>query len=142
MSDEKPKYTNEQIAGYITSVVRGATNTGRDYATIIVDGREYTAWDQTDIGVAEAAQQGNTYIRAEASNKEGSRYWTIRRLNPTDPPAQSHGQAQASPLSMSAQEIRATALKAATALMVGKDAEDVLNTARQFELYVIGNDIA
>ena len=83
---EKAKYTNVDVAGFITSAVRAETKNGRAYATVILDGSEYTAWDESDIQQADLAAQAQAYVKAESSNKEGSKYWTIRKIIPVNAP--------------------------------------------------------
>ena len=163
---EKAKYTNVDVAGFSTSAVRAETKNGRAYATVILDGSEYTAWDESDIQQADLAAQAQAYVKAESSNKEGSKYWTIRKIIPVNAPEGATipttglnlpipGGSSLSPFQASfkpdtaakiaedrANWVRERALQvAADMLDKGTPVADLTTYAREVELYLLGTDL-
>lgn len=75
-------YVYENITGVLQSATRKTNQNGREFMEAIIDGREYTIWDDPLKGAAESAV--GLHISGSVRRKEGSRYWQLMNFSPVD----------------------------------------------------------
>jgi hypothetical protein len=133
----KAKYINKTVEGVITSVVFKQSQSQRSYSVIVLDGQEYTCWDDTVGQIAQTAIDHR--VSAKVSQKEGTSYWNIRGIDVLGPATTTQDTPADEGLS-----IRIAALHAASRVYAGTstgNAEVITALARSFEIYLMGLDV-
>ena len=80
-----PDYQYAEISGVVESVTRGVNQNNRPYATVVVSGVDYSAWEPFVMQQAEMMQQAGCAIRGKARSKimpngSAGKFWTITEL--------------------------------------------------------------
>jgi hypothetical protein len=137
--------TSKTITGTLTSVVRKQNANGKDFAEVVINGQECSAWDNKLIQNAECCVDGQ--VEARIFQKDGSKYWTLREVVPLQMPTPG-----GPVMSQSVQqhdpdlEVRKMALDAAIAALrdvkdgdnlMLKDSNNLVSYAMALELYLL-----
>ncbi len=127
------------VTGIVTEVERKQTSGGKDYVSVTMNGERYSIWDAATGASAELCL--NLHSIADASRKEGSRYWNITAITMAhDQPQEHQGITPAFNIGTML-ALRQSALQAAATVYSGAaepDSDVILALAREFELYLIG----